>query len=151
MGYNTTILILNDAAHLIEEDKDFPKKLHQAILMAAGGPRGKRIDVSILNHVNACQIICQEHADVEMVVGVGGNTGFILGEGGCYQSEHRLLRTIARQHGFHLVPDVQGKRESRHYKCLDCEKGAGVEGSCYDCGAIIVDGVCPNDGNRHRR
>jgi hypothetical protein len=148
MGYNTGIIILNDAVHSLPEDKEFGRKLHDAILAFSH----RRIDVAIGCHVNACQVICQEHADVEMIVGIGGNSGRILGSGGCYNSQHMLLHRLAEQHGFKLVPDPKARPSSiTKERCDDCVAGA-VHGTCYDCGKILTkDLSCPDKPGRHRR
>ena len=77
MGFNTTIVVLNDAANQIENDPDFGKKLVRAMLTLdrEGG------NVSAGNHVNAAQVVETHHADNNMLVSVGGNRGERL-EGG---------------------------------------------------------------------
>lgn len=147
MGFQTTIVILNDAAHEIPNDKDFPRKLYEAILMMAGTHRD-RLDVSIGCHVNACQVIAQEHADINVIIASGGNSGRIIGHGSCYNSDHTLLRRLAKQHGFRLVRETKGEKMPG---CEDCTAGTPI-GTCYDCGAILTDkGVCPKEPQRHRR
>lgn len=147
MGYQTTIIILNDAEHEIERDENFQKNLHQAIIQFPLGRRS-RIDVPIGYHANACQVIAQEHADVMELIAVGGNSGRVIGRGSCYNSNHTLLRRLAAEHGYRLVRIPKGEKVST---CEDCQAG-GVDGTCYDCGAILNDkGLCPKDPTRHRR
>lgn len=136
MGFNTTVLILNDAVHTLTEDKDFPEKLVSAIHEMY--TKREPVDVSILGHVNAVTVLAQEHADIMQILAIGGNTGWVLGSGSCYNSAHLLLRTLAEQHGFRLVKTTKKRRFSSIgvEPCQDCEKGADY-GLCYDCKAHL--------------
>jgi hypothetical protein len=77
MGYNTTVLVLNDALGLIRDDPEFGRKLYEAIL-------GDRFpaDVSARNgrqvHTNAATVIETHHADYEVLVKIGGNMGVVV-------------------------------------------------------------------------
>lgn len=79
MGYNTTVVVLNDALSEIEQDPDFGKKLVRAIMQAG---RGKPVDVSARGthciHANAATVIESHHADYDVLVKVGGNTGIVV-------------------------------------------------------------------------
>ena len=76
MGYNTTILIMNDAVQYLDQDPDFGKNLKQAILEVSA--RGKSVDVPIGNHSNGCQVIETHHANQTAVITVGGNRGKVV-------------------------------------------------------------------------
>jgi len=76
MGYNTTVIVMNDALGQIENDPEFGKKLAAAI--RANGLRNKPVDVDAGYHGNAATVIETHHADFTAVVGVGGNTGIVL-------------------------------------------------------------------------
>ena len=111
MGWNTTIMILNDAADLITTDADFPEKLRQAILAVGSGihdnSRGQ-IDVSIWNHCNACTVIEKHHADQTNLIAVGGNCATVVHRafGSTHhtpESQERLLRDWADAMGFRLA------------------------------------------------
>ena len=143
MGYNTVILFLNDAAHLLPEDKEFPQKLHDAILRVSGHGDHKATDVSVGNHVNAVRVLGSAHADWAKIWSIGGNTGELLGTGSSYNSEHVLLRRLAEQHGFKLsrkgVFKVYSDSKSQ---CRDCSRNHQY-GSCYDCqGPLTESGAC---------
>jgi hypothetical protein len=103
MGFNTTVVVMNDALHQIAEDKDFGKKLYDAVLEVN---RGKSVDVSAGCHVNAATVIETHHADGMHAVLVGGNYGQDIGYVGGYaldttNLEHKkaLLRSIAERLG----------------------------------------------------
>ena len=102
MGFNTTVVVMNDALHAIENDPDFGKKLGDAI-RSLGGPHKFHADVSALNHVNAATAIETHHADDFVVVAVGGNMGSVLGYGGAYRNtDHEIVKTLAAHLGYEL-------------------------------------------------
>lgn len=139
MGFNTTVLFLNDALHNLTADKEFPKKLYHAILDTGAHNPDRAIDVSILNHVNAVRVLGCSHADNMQIFGIGGNTGQLLGVVSCYNSEHTALRRLAAQHGYRLVKDERVKAKeymSRAFECDDCRKKAD-HGTCYDCSSPL--------------
>jgi hypothetical protein len=78
MGYNTTVLIINDALDSIRTDPNFGKNLADAVCKV--GALGGKIDVSAGNHYNAATVIESHHADRNVLVEIGGNTGEIVGE-----------------------------------------------------------------------
>lgn len=75
MGFNTTVLILNDCLDEIEKDKDFGKKLVRAILQVTN--RGQ-IDISVGCCGNAATVIETHHADYDLYVKIGGNRGEVI-------------------------------------------------------------------------
>ena len=79
MGYNTTVVIMNDALGDIKEDKDFGKRLYDAVLMVQ---RGMPVDVAAHGkhgiHINAATVIETHHADMDVLVSVGGNAGKVV-------------------------------------------------------------------------
>jgi hypothetical protein len=76
MGFNTTVVVLNDALHYIERDPDFGKKLVAAIMSV--GCYNKPVDVSAMGHRNAASVIECHHADHDVYVKVGGNYGEVV-------------------------------------------------------------------------
>ncbi len=80
MGYNTTVVVLNDALSFIETDPDFGKNLVRAILQVhRGGP----VDVAAHSskggiHCNAATVIETHHASQDVLVKVGGNRGVVV-------------------------------------------------------------------------
>lgn len=112
MGYNTTVIILNDAAHKIESDPAFPRNLHLGIMKAGSriGPRGDgQQTVSIGNHMNGCTVVETHHADQTVLVAVGGNhatpvfQSFGPGDHHTEAGQEKLLREWAAKMGFRLV------------------------------------------------
>lgn len=79
MGYNTTVVVMNDALHAIAEDQEFGKRLAHAIMEAFGG---KRVDVPAYGksviHCNAATVIETHHADHMVTVRVGMNSGEVV-------------------------------------------------------------------------
>ena len=107
MGYNSTIVVMNDSLHAIAEDKEFGQKLASAIQKLSLG-RGS-VDVSAGCHVNAATAIESHHADFMVPVLVGANYGRELKEGSVGWShdevdqEIQMLRQLAEKHGFRLT------------------------------------------------
>jgi hypothetical protein len=82
MGYNTTVVIYNDALHEIRNDPEFGKKLVGVILEQDGlRPKsffasGKQGDYTFSS--TAGVVVEQHHADDTAIVAVGGNTGIMI-------------------------------------------------------------------------
>lgn len=104
MGFNTTVVVMNDALNAIEQDVQFGPKLVQAILQMGGRSNlNEHIDVSAMGHVNAATVIESHHADGLMVVAVGGNTALNMGYGGGYTNrELQVLNVLAERLGYTL-------------------------------------------------
>ena len=110
MGYNSTIVVMNDALHAIAEDKEFGKKLEEAILSKH---RVAKPDVTAVSkrggiHVNAATIIDCQHADTTQVIAVGWNSGNVLDhvninyhDDGMTPDE-KILRSLADKLGFRV-------------------------------------------------
>ena len=68
MGYNTTVLILNDSLDVIRNNpNEFVEKLYQQIVS------GKSGDVSIQGHCNPVYVMNTQHADIPRVYFTHGN------------------------------------------------------------------------------
>ncbi len=76
MGYNTTVVVYNDALGDIAADPNFGSKLASAIRRV--GTYRKPEDVSACTHANAARVIETHHADSTAVVAIGGNDGTVL-------------------------------------------------------------------------
>ena len=108
MGYNTTVVVLNDALDQIEKDKDFGRNLAQAVRTAAVVP-DTRQDIGAGNHANAAHVVECHHADQTILVTVGGNLGSVRGRTYGWrhddpQVQYALLRDWADKLGYDLVP-----------------------------------------------
>ncbi len=77
MGYNTSMIILNDALYAIEKDKDFGKKVANATNIL---PRKGGVDIPSGGNVNAATVIETHHADFTTLLAFGGNCVTQLGE-----------------------------------------------------------------------
>jgi len=110
MGYNTTVVVLNDALQQIEEDKDFGKNLVAAIKQLRIGGGGDPITVGAGNHANPVVVIETHHADSLNAILVGGNTAQDLGYVGGYrldpkttEGKEALLRSLAFSFGYNIA------------------------------------------------
>lgn len=78
MGFNTTVVILNDGLHEIEKNpEEFSRNLVRAILASYG--RKGAVSVPCGHHCNVAAVIEQHHADNAHLIAVGGNTAKDLG------------------------------------------------------------------------
>ena len=80
MGYNTTVVVMNDALSYIKDDPEFGARLADAVSRAV---MGKPVDVPAHSrsggiHCNAATVIETHHADYDVMVRVGGNRGEVV-------------------------------------------------------------------------
>ncbi len=101
MGFNSVLLIMNDALSAIESDPEFGKRVADAIRRHYLDPR-KNIDVPIGGWCNPATVIGQEHADCIQVLAVGGNSGHRLGVAIWSDNDERILKLVAEQMGFDI-------------------------------------------------
>ena len=84
MGFNSTVVVMNDALDMIRDDPEFGRRLHNAIMSRAMS-RNEPIDVAAASpsgcrcYANAATVIESHHADITAIVTVGGNSGSVLG------------------------------------------------------------------------
>jgi len=114
MGYNTTVVVMNDALEQIASDNQFGKKLRDAVLgLSLGidpktGRHYRSQDVSAHNHVNAATVIETHHADHHAIVAVGGNYGTVLGHAHCDQDQKlAIIKQLAESMGYTLRKKAQ--------------------------------------------
>lgn len=73
MGYNTQVLILNDALDVIRKNPEgFVEGLYQAILVGSREGRD-HIDIGVSGYANAASVIPTAHADTTRVLVSHGN------------------------------------------------------------------------------
>lgn len=117
MGFNTSVIVLNDHLHEIRKDADFGKKLADAIgalslppeLRSRRGGGAWGVDVSSGGCSSAATAIETHHADYDSIVAFGGNSGRIISEA-VYPSrakedesmEVRYLRALADSLGYNI-------------------------------------------------
>ena len=113
MGYNTTVVVHNDSLEAIASDKEFGKKLRDAVLHAS---IETPVSVGALGHVNAAEVIESHHADQMHMVMVGGNIGYDLGyaTGDWFDPKDPeavkvALNGVARRHGLKVIKDTKRK------------------------------------------
>ena len=106
MGFNTTVVVMNDSLDTIAKDSKFGERLRDAILKLH---LGRTVDVPAQSDgakgccCNAATVIETHHADGTSLVAVGQNYGELLGvfypfgEG---SREERLLRELADKLGY---------------------------------------------------
>jgi hypothetical protein len=110
MGFNTTVVVHNDALHEIRDDKEFGKNLYYAALGLDLPASMRSRDVPAGCHANAAEVIEHHHADGLKLVAVGGNTGWDLGVEVNYRVAHEgsaaleeaLLRALADKLGYRV-------------------------------------------------
>jgi hypothetical protein len=85
MGYNTAVLIMNDALGTIKDDPQFGKNLYNATLEST---RGEQVDVPAHTYdsegvrtrggyVNAATVVSSQHADVPQVMVMKHNSAYV--------------------------------------------------------------------------
>lgn len=108
MGYNVGLIIRNDALEDISEDKDFGKNVAQAI-RRMDNLSTKNEDIRAGNSVNAASVITVNHADVTVLIALGGNHASVLSKvrnGGAHVQEVdrcKLLEQLAKELGYKLT------------------------------------------------
>jgi predicted Fe-Mo cluster-binding NifX family protein len=122
MGYNTTVIVLNDALDMIRDDPKFGERLYYAVLELQ---RGEQVDIPAHSyrdgkprgvHCNAATAVETHHADGTAVVAVGGNCASVLGHvfyTGYHGDESGKLKTLqqlAESMGYRLVKKPARKR-----------------------------------------
>lgn len=107
MGWNTGIVVLNDALGDIKDDPlVFTEELVQAVRGAVLPQR--RRDIRAGGHCNAASVVWSAHADNTGILAVGGNHATVLHQvfnGGRHVSEEdqiAILRGWAEARGFEL-------------------------------------------------
>lgn len=141
MGFNSTIMILNDNLHRIKDDPDFGKKVYDAV--CGFGHEDSTFDYQ-------CKVLGVHHADNEMVFVVGGNTGQEVGYGAHWserldmrkeEDKVQLLKNMADRLGYSLrkKPSLV-KKEKELAK--DREEIAEAQFAFYD---MYDNGVMPEE------
>ncbi len=108
MGYNSVVVVMNDAIGMIEKDQTFGKNLHDAVI-TMGRPDAQKYgnDVPAYSPTglgvfcNAATVVSSQHADVPQVVVVKHNSGYVYKYGETLP-DHVLedLKWVLAQHGY---------------------------------------------------
>ena len=107
MGYNTTLVILNDALDAIEKDPTFGNSIAKAI-RSMGKKSIMRVDISSGYHFNAAHVVESHHSNETSFVTVGGNLGVCRaiapGWEGTSEDQKAMVDNWAEKLGYKLVP-----------------------------------------------
>jgi hypothetical protein len=135
MGYNSTLIVLNDALHQISEDKDFGKKVADAISHLQVS-HGEQVGIHSGGHCNAATAVESHHADGIKLIAIGGNCAQDLGYVGGYRSSPLdMLESLADSLGYSVV------KKKVKTKCSACN-GSGY----YDNTGNPPCGCCNGKG-----
>lgn len=106
MGFNTPVLILNDAMENLRTDPLVGTKLYNAIMHSTSPKyRDRGVDFSIGNHCNGGLVLPSKHADETQVIAVGGNymrsvySGYYLD----MMDSVKICKAVADSLGYRLV------------------------------------------------
>lgn len=104
MGWNTSLVLMNDALGSIERDTQLGEKLASAVKELS---IRKPVDVSAGGHCNAITVLETHHADFLVPVLIGGNHGWPIGGSLPWSTkpdemEKELLQRLAHKHGYTL-------------------------------------------------
>lgn len=103
MGFNSTLVVLNDALEQISEDKEFGQKVKASILRKYSYRDEDYVNISSGNHANVAAVVGVHHADEKHLFAIGGNIGWDFGYMGGYRAtEEQMLRAWAAKLGFVL-------------------------------------------------
>lgn len=107
MGYNTALLIMNDAAEGLKTDPNVGKAIYDALGEAQYSRNKEGVSFSIGNHANGGYLLPSRHADEVQIVAVGGNCMTRLGS--IYYGwrdmvdPDKLVHRLADELGYKLV------------------------------------------------
>lgn len=107
MGFNTTVIIMNDA---FGDIKKHPQEFVDNLITAASNAYMQPTDVMVGSYVNAASVIACDHADIQNIIATGGNYGTVLkkvyrGNRGHHNTEDKveLLRKLAGELGYRIA------------------------------------------------
>jgi hypothetical protein len=102
MGLNTTLVLMNDYLHNIQEDKNLGDKIWNAVTdRMINIPRS----ISCGGAVEAIKVIETHHSSIYYPVLVGGNTGELVTSPVALNSENlklALLKSLANELGYRV-------------------------------------------------
>lgn len=110
MGFNTTLLIRNDAlAHIESNPEEFVKNLSNAMATLGYQKGSMNGNIPCGSHCNAAQVITNTHADLTHIIAAGENYASVLGtvsagNKGHHEPEQQIeiLKQLAEQLGYKL-------------------------------------------------
>lgn len=130
MGFNTTVIVMNDALHNIKNDPNFGKKLCYAIM--ANCATGEKQDVSAGGDgnsifANAATVIESHHASFEVAFIVGENTARALDVSDPVVISARELAQLKRERDKALekakdIPKLRGRIQKLEDSLADWQR-----------------------------
>ena len=112
MGFNTSMIVLNDALGEIEKDPDFGLKLGNAIGRLSGPHLPHGIDISAGPNVNAATVIETHHADFTTLLAFGGNcVSFLQSSYGYRHNDEAFQVRLLHEWADKLGYEVKKKRK----------------------------------------
>lgn len=131
MGFNTSLLILNDGWHDIEaHPEEFIEKVGACVKGGLSpynhGYRGPDFGVSlgVGSHANCVQVMTVEHADITNLLLVGGNYGTVVGRAWTYRHHERE----------HIINAMSLALATQRLDVVDLDKG--------DTSALLLEETC---------
>lgn len=121
MGFNSTILILNDNLHLISKNPNFGEQVSDQLALHCSN---KQYPYAI----GGFKVIAQHHADAVSIILVGGNTSRVIGmksrgdgswaRKGAEGTEGivRLLKDLCSDYGYRLVKMSKAQKQGQSWK-----------------------------------
>tara|TARA_Y100000310_G_scaffold209426_1_gene210052 strand:- start:9656 stop:9982 length:327 start_codon:yes stop_codon:yes gene_type:complete len=100
MGFNSTLIVLNDRLHEIAETPDYGKQVADAIQMHGYDHRKP--------YVVGTEVITVNHADITNIIASGGNHASVMMQtmnGGRHHRDEdklSLLKRLADEMGYHI-------------------------------------------------
>lgn len=112
MGFNSTVIVRNDALGCIKADPEFGKKVADAIGSLSHIKKG--IDIASGYNANAATVVETHHASNTAIVAVGGNHATVIGWAGDVPHHEEagqidILRELAEKLGYRLVKKPKAK------------------------------------------
>ncbi len=134
MGYNTTLVLLNDALPEIARDKDLGAQIADAVRtfdfrrnskFRQDAENPKTLSIPAGNHCNALAVVSSNHADFTALVATGGNTGRLVdlefdGGRGVLNPPIEFAKRILRRH----AGEITAHERMEILKILDPSAGS---------------------------
>ena len=106
MGFNSVLMICNDAIHAIEKD---PAGWWAEAWHSLSHAWRKPVEFGFGSHANGFWGVCNHHADMTSLIAVGGNHPTLIHQGsGPHHTDEGvvdLLKQAAAKYGYRLVRD----------------------------------------------
>ncbi len=114
MGFNSTLVVMNDALDSIKDDKELGEKIYHAVMKLS---LQQSTDINCGGHVNAITAIESHHASRVVSVLVGGNYGKAIDSvfisdrwENMEQMKFELLKELANNMGYRVSKKPQKKK-----------------------------------------